>query len=137
VQVDVATYVAAMRNDSLVSGDKFYSQVEVAVRNVLASEETVSSVTKLIADKDSLAPDNVSRLLQGFANEAVEEIRKTSFITVDSRTLDKNRGSLLQIPYEDDLQVGQFLDRVFFAINRNSAIADAVIQPFTMLKHGC
>jgi hypothetical protein len=132
--VDVAAYVAAMRNSSIVSGDKLYSQVEQAVRSVLSSEGTLSSFAQIIDDKDHLAYENLSRALQNFATETVEKIRKAGFVTVDSRPLDKNRGSRLQIPYDQSLRVDEFLDRVYFAINKNSAIADSLLMPFTYAK---
>jgi len=133
-QVDVSTYVAAMRNSSLASGNRLYSQVEQAVRSVLSSQDTVLTFKKYIEDKDRLAPGNLNRMLQVVANEAVEEIRKVSFVTVDSTSLDKQRGTLSQIPYDQEITVDGFLDRVYFAINRNSAITDAILMPFTYQK---
>jgi len=131
-QVDVATYVAAMRSSSLVSGDKLYSQIEKTVKNVLSSKET--QLTLLMEDKDRVMPANLNRLLQTVANEAVEEIRKTSFVTVDSRPLDEDKGTIFQIHYDQDLPVDQFLDSVYFAINKDCALGVSILIPFTYTK---
>jgi hypothetical protein len=133
-QVDVSTYVAAMRNSSLASGDRLYSQVEQAVRTVLSSQGTALKLKTFIEDKNRIAPANLNQMLQAVATEAVEEIRKVSFVTVDSTSLDKERGTLSQIPYDQEITVGGFLDRVYFAINKNSPIADAILLPFTYEK---
>ncbi len=104
--------------------EALYAGILEAIQSTFASEEIVSELTGTVTAEATGDPeDHIKGVLREKAEEALETIRKNSFLTIDSRPLlGKKEGTVSQIIYAPDLTVDELLSVVRYSIDPRPAL---------------
>jgi hypothetical protein len=86
------------------------NQIEEKIKSVLASDD-------LLPDSDN--NEEMKAILKQAAETITNEIRKTSFITVDARSITGNDEDVFEFPASAFAKFSDFTDEIYFVINQH------------------
>ena len=114
-ETDVASYVQAMQRRPL-DENTLYSSIQETIRATLTSGDIVGELSQALS---SQAPESkqaqVVDVLSLAADKAVEQIRASNFLTIDSRPLlGQRQGKAWQVAYENYSNASDLLDAVWY-----------------------
>jgi hypothetical protein len=92
-----------------------YSRIEKSIRESLASSSIINEV-RVASRGHSSSEKEISEMMDSVTGEAMEAIKKGSYITVDTRPLLGAKGDVWQVPYNQFLPVSGFIDYVWFSL---------------------
>ncbi len=104
--------------------EALYAGILEAIQSTFASEEIVSELTGTVTAAATRDPeDHIKGVLLEKAKEALERIRKSNFLTIDSRPmLGSQEGTVSQIVYAPDLTVDELLSVIRYSIDPRPAL---------------
>jgi hypothetical protein len=124
-ETHVDAYVRAMsvKEVSLESGQNLAELVDEAIRNAVTSPAIVESVIRDLATSTTLpdpasAEEAVRKSLGSAADQAIEEVTDTAFVTIDAILSPQEGGASVRLPYDPDLYTDFFITFVVDRLNQ-------------------
>jgi hypothetical protein len=106
--------IGAMRRKPL-DEQNLLEKIEAALKHT--SAQVKSALTETVSGDPNLETrDQISEILDKAVGQAVERIRETGFLTLDSRPLLKDKGKIWQVPYDQYGSVSALLDDIWDSI---------------------
>jgi hypothetical protein len=116
-QQDVRQYVEAMQSRSRIDS-KLFPEIEHVVRSQLSSSAVITELTETISRKaGDRMEGQIAKILSSVADRTVESIQDENFLTVDSRKLVGEDGSIWRIPYSRYVTTSELLDNIWFLLD--------------------
>lgn len=92
-----------------------YSRIEKSIRDSLASSSIINEVRAVSRGRSRIEKE-IAEMMDSVAGEAVEAIKRESYLTVDTRPLLGAKGYIWQISYDQFLPASSFIDYVWFSL---------------------
>lgn len=95
-----------------------YSQIEQSIRDSLTSSDIINEVRAARKGRGR-TQEEITEIIDSVTSDALEAIKKESFITVDTRPLLGAKGDVWQVPYAKFFSASSFIDYVWFSLQPN------------------
>lgn len=117
-EVNVREYIDAITQRNALSDDELYDSIQNIVRDTVTSESTIDKIIDSISGESSeRTPEQIEKVLNSTADEAIESIRGSSFITVNPTPIIGDFGLIWQISYSKYPTASEFLNAVWNSLN--------------------
>jgi hypothetical protein len=121
LETDVASYVRAMQQRP-IDENTLYSSIQETIRATMTSGDVVGELSRVLPSRTLESKQaQVVDVLSLAADKAVEQIRESNFLAIDSRPLlGEEQGKVWQVAYENFSSVSELLDDVWSWLYRHT-----------------